>query len=162
LKIGVKRPLRLRNKILLTIVLAVGYWLLIQHTKPRIAGNDNPCSAVPIMTQTELQAWYKSYNNLYFNNHLPRNINIEWVDLHSKLRMGETQCTQTLKLDGPSELSCVIRLDPVYNLAFPVAKATLLHEMCHVKTYDEFDDHGRRWQACMQELWMDKAFDGLI
>jgi predicted SprT family Zn-dependent metalloprotease len=32
------------------------------------------------------------------------------------------------------------------------AHMTLLHEQCHVATYDEIQDHGPKWQACMLRL----------
>ena len=141
--------MRLRWKILLTILLAVAYTMLQWYLAPKLKA----CETTPVMNQEELQAWYQTYNRRYFADTLPTDVKFQWVDMHYKHRMGETECHLG---------SCIIRLDPSYNEAFPVAKETLLHEMCHVKNYDEFDTHGRRWQSCMHTLWLDGAFEDLL
>lgn len=104
------------------------------------------------MNAVELRAWFKTYNRDYFFGHLPE-VRFEWVNLHYKLRMAETDCNFE---------PCIIRMDPTYNEAFPVAKATMLHEMCHVESWTELDQHGIKWQACMHKIWLEGAFDGLI
>jgi hypothetical protein len=140
----------LRWKIIIAIALAfLAVYSFGAPVKPKAAG----CSVVPVMDQVELQAWYKDYNHRYFGNSLAPAVVIQWEDMHDRKRMGETDC---------KAYPCIIKLDPTYNLAFPTAKATLLHELCHVKVYDEKEDHGRRWHACMDGLWESGAFDGLV
>ena len=111
-----------------------------------------PKQPVPVMNYVELRAWYKVYNRNYFFDHLPE-ARFEWENMHAIHRMGQTDC---------SFKPCLITLDITYNEAFPVAKATILHEMCHVETWGEQEDHGKKWQACMHTLWLEGAFDGLI
>lgn len=106
----------------------------------------------PIASVAELRCLFNFYNRTYFFNHLPPT-EIKWDNMHSIKRMGQTSCTDT---------GCLIKMDPVYNIAYPVAQATLLHEMCHVETRLEFDDHGKKWDACMDRLWISGAFKGLI
>lgn len=129
---------------LLLVVLAIG---------ELPAPTPSPKSSEPILNQKELRAWYDVYNRDYFGGHLTSFIELQWRDMHDIKRMGQTECLLS---------HCIITMDPTYNAAFPVAKATLLHEMCHVKTEYEIEDHGPKWGTCMDTLWVEGAFKGLI
>lgn len=108
----------------------------------------------PVMNQKELRAWYNTYSRDYFGSSLKDvDVEIQWLDMHDERKMGKTQCWDD---------HCLISLDPSYNEAFPAAKATLLHEMCHVKTRFEVEEHGPKWDTCMDTLWVEGAFKGLV
>jgi len=102
----------------------------------------------------ELQDLYKTYNRTYWDGKLPANATVVWTGLN-KERFGETTT------DGNGRF--VIRLDVMKNRERNVAKTTILHEMCHVKTYgQDKTDHGPRWLAELHRIMLEGAFDDLV
>jgi SprT-like family len=106
-----------------------------------------------------LQAIYADYNETYFNNELPRNTKIFYAsDPDGADDIGDTICS--MDPSDPSNLkvlSCTIYVAPYANVAQPVAIETLVHEMCHIETYqfkgsDEYDPHGKAWTNCMLRI----------
>lgn len=98
---------------------------------------------------------YVEYNETYFDNKLPKDTIIDWSetkDMASTVRMK----------DGKFHIA----MNDHYVAAGRVANITLLHEMCHIRTWDEwptsFEDqkmtHGPRWRACMISLDFVGAF----
>jgi galactose-1-phosphate uridylyltransferase len=103
-----------------------------------------------------LDTWYASNNERYFNNELPKNVLI----------------THDLKDDNFEAVTehgsygwFHISFNPTYNRSVNQEKFTLLHEMCHVQQLtsdeEEFDQHGKKWQACMHRIADAKGFDDL-
>jgi hypothetical protein len=62
----------------------------------------------------------------------------------------------------------VIRLDVIKNQERNVAKTTILHEMCHVKTWGESchipgqPSTCRRWLVELHRIMLEGAFDDLV
>jgi hypothetical protein len=143
--------MRLRDKVLLTILLATSYWFLQQHVvsqnKPAAERSDNRVSLI------RLQNWYVDANRDYFDNTLPKNTEVVWADLRSIDAMGDTTCNPQ---------GCRIRLDWHTNVAPVTAHETLDHEMCHVATQGVDLMHGPEFQTCLRMLFNKGALDGLI
>jgi hypothetical protein len=113
--------------------------------------------AIPAIAQSNhLNAWFRSYNERYFNNELPQDVVIT-RNLNDSRFMALTE----YKEDGFYH----IKINPKYNPTDRVERLTLLHESCHirlsVKHEEEFDDHGPLWQHCMQDLAKKGAFSDL-
>jgi len=121
-----------------------------QQVKKPAPTCDTP--ALPYTTG-EMQDIFDTYNREYWDGKLPKTV-IVWTGL-PKQRYGETE-KQT---DG----SFIIRLDVIKNKEQNVAKTTLLHEMCHVKTYGkDKTDHGDRWHAELHRIMLEGAFDDIV
>jgi hypothetical protein len=109
-------------------------------------------------TPGELQDIYKSYNSQYWDGKLAK-ATVVWTVLKVG-RFGETEKED----DG----RFLIRLDSTKNREANVAKTTILHEMCHVRTWGE-DCHipgtpnkCRRWLAELHRIMLEGAFDDLV
>jgi hypothetical protein len=97
-----------------------------------------------------LNSWYAQYNDEYFDNKLPKAI----IDLN--LRNGHMAETSY-----PDFKTFHITFDPHYIAAHRTARFTLLHEMCHVRTWGD-DDHGPRWRTCMLGIDQQGGFRNII
>jgi hypothetical protein len=103
------------------------------------------------VTQKYLEKSYARNNAQYFENKLP----VAVVDYD--LRDPEFMATTRRTYDGVFHIS----FNPFYISAERYAELTMLHEMCHIKTWN--DQHGARWRACMIQLDLQGAFrDELI
>ena len=123
--------MKTRTKILLTILLAVLYFII--------------CQMVQAAELCLLQDDYNTFNRDYFLGQLPKNANVRWTDLSLQQDMGMTWIDEA----GVRQ----IRIDRKTNPVLRQAQLTLLHEMCHIKTDGrELDNHGIKWQACMVNL----------
>lgn len=111
-------------------------------------------------TPDPLDAWYRGYNEVYFNNELP-NVLID----HSLTD------DRFMALTSFSNGFYHIQFNPKFGY-HPNPKGTsitelrnLLHESCHVEIFiqnaEQFDDHGSHWQSCMYRLAKLKAFENL-
>ena len=98
-----------------------------------------------------LQTIYAQFNSDYFWNSLPSDTTVAY-GLNDPAKMAATT-----KLAG----KYWIRLNYDYTKAPKVAEETILHEQCHIATWNEFDPHGRRWQMCMTRLAEAGAFKEL-
>jgi predicted SprT family Zn-dependent metalloprotease len=133
--------MKLRWKILLVILAAVAFHLLEQHL--------SPCSAVSLSTR-ELQTTYSEFNTMYFSDSLPANTAIDYGEYNI-----EYAATTTVLPDGRFHIA----MNEKYVGAARFARVTILHEQCHVKTWNtEREEHGKRWRACMLQLDMQGAF----
>jgi len=100
-----------------------------------------------------LRSWYAEYNEQYFQNKLPKNV---VIDLN--LRTGNMASTSFPKFEKYH-----ISFDPHYVASQRAGRITLLHEMCHIKTWGEIEEvHGPRWRACMLEVDMQGEFRDII
>jgi len=117
------------------------------------------CDAVPPpFTSGDLQDIFETYNREYWDGKLPATV-VVWTGL--KDRYGETNVLP----DG----RFVIRLDVLRNREANVARTTILHEMCHVKTWgDSCHVKGAkvqdcsRWLAELHRIMLEGAFDDLV
>lgn len=112
------------------------------------------CFGVKAELSSQEQKWYEEFNQRYFDSKLPTDVVIDDADydihrLASTFRMK----------DG--------RFHIAFNLYFThserVKRTALLHEMCHVKEFSEFDgppyhEHGARWRTCMLAIDAADAF----
>jgi len=142
-------------KVVFTIFLAVlTVWLFG-------CGHSERSSTTPIDV-SYLRHLYSVYNEIYLENRIEKNPSISMKE--NSGFMADTFCEE----DG----SCVIHFNPKYVAAQRVADLTLLHEMCHVKTWktDVYTfggetlqaDHGRVWRSCMLELDQVGAFREIV
>ena len=111
-----------------------------------------------------LQQDYADYNQAFFNNTLPKNVPVTWSDIprtkDGRYVMGNTH-------EDVVSGTFLIRIDTKSNITMVTADTTLLHEMCHVKTYDrtvelDQDMHGPLFKACLVNLQMQGAFTDLL
>jgi hypothetical protein len=161
--------MKTRTKILLTIALAVVVWALFGcEGGPSIpAKPQEHFVALPSPTEfgvtdlPYLRNLYATYNEAYFRNRLPKGDDID-IDLAEPKFMASTMCND----DGTQ---CNIKFNEKFTGAPRVADFTMLHEMCHVKTWGkdlnskgEQADHGRVWRSCMLQLDAEGAFREII
>lgn len=99
-----------------------------------------------------LQAWYNEYNEQYFGNTLPKDTVVKYKKLKDLMATTSSHDGVHFEVDE----------DPAYNLAARTAHATLLHEMCHIETWSEPEEHGHRWISCMHRLMKIGAFDNVL
>lgn len=122
--------------------IAVGNAPARRHTKASPA-QENPAVLAEV---------YGEFNDQYFQGRLPKDTVVDWSEsadnIASTYKMG----------DGRFHIT----FNPKYALAHRVYATTMLHEQCHIKTYDERDFetgwHGKRWRSCMLQLDMQGAF----
>jgi len=96
---------------------------------------------------TVLEKTYRLYNRKYFGNKLPKvpDVDLRWADIPE---MGY-------------ELGGEIVLNKRYRTRDAVWKLVLLHEMNHLYTPVEKDDHGPKFQRGMLRLAKAGAFKDL-
>ena len=110
-----------------------------------------------------LDAWYRGYNEVYFQNELPNTVYITH-DLTDDRYMA---VTDRLPL-GVYHINFNVKYGytPIPGGISVIELRNLLHESCHVQVFieekeDEFDDHGPKWQSCMHRLANMGAFNAL-
>jgi len=98
-----------------------------------------------------LYIWYAGYNDEYFGDNLPR----DTVITQEKIDSDSLANTVFNKSDKRFH----IRFNSMYPIGSRLSHLILLHEQCHIETYDEpmndndaEPDHGPRWRACMLRL----------
>lgn len=95
------------------------------------------------------KAWYDGYNEVYFNDALPKDTVVDYAN-HT-----------------PGVLAATTFENGHYRISFNrdfassalVVHLFLIHEMAHVATFDEFDEHGTRWIKEMRRLEAAGAID---
>jgi len=139
---------------LLSILLLLILWVPTQAQQVK---KPTPCpvAALPFTTG-ELQDVFDTYNRQYWDGKLPKT-HVIWTALSK--RFGET----VKEDDG----SFTIKLDVSWNVLPNVAKTTLLHEMCHIKTWGESCHIGTqgdctRWQRELHRIMLEGAFDDIV
>lgn len=122
-------------------------------------------------SNTRIQQDYAYYNESFFNNTLPKNTSVVWADIAKEeidtpagkihvFIMGGTHKDQTTG-------AFTIKIDTKTNVTQVTSNTTLLHEMCHVKTWDRAvelgqDIHGPVFRACIVDLELQGAFTDLL
>lgn len=138
--------MRTRTKVLITIILAVLYFALLQHFEP--------IARVKADLPKDLDKWYETYNSEFFDDKLPKDVVIDWGEYDND-RMAST----TVLPDGRFHIA----FNEKYCLAERTVHITLQHEVCHVKTFSEItrdpaSEHGPRWRTCMLNLYQQGSF----
>ena len=141
----------MKMKIILALALAA---ILIGANGLRAQYNHN---------DADLQEQYRVLNHDFFNDRLPANTSVRWQNIpmeHGRYVLGATT-------ESPNDGSFDIAIDTKTNVAFSTEEVTLLHEMCHVATYDYAvahgqDVHGPAFQACQEELYEAGAYKDLL
>jgi len=113
------------------------------------------CVPVPAQRCLGLKAWYDDYNKEYFSHKLPDQVIIERLYRKDVLAWTSKDEAGTFH----------ITFSTAFKLGERHEHLTLLHEMCHVKTWDEVADgteHGRKWKICMYTLRSEGAFDSSL
>lgn len=118
------------------------------------------------MRQSTMYIWnvfYRVDNEGYFHNHLTRVPVINTYEDDPAI-MASTMCNEI----GV----CTIRFNLKYITSQRVAELIMLHEMCHVKTWNQENlmfggkmtqvFHGRMWRSCMLSLDAEGAFREII
>ena len=95
---------------------------------------------------TKLKRAFLEYNEQFFGNRLPADTIVKWS--HSLPVMGRFEGNTIIINDYFKRWASVWRL-------------TLLHEMAHLATDSEVEEHGPRWRREMHRLARAGAFDGL-
>ena len=140
--------MRTRTKVLITIGLAVLYFWASQHF-----GVSHKTATDP-MTDTTLRQFYADSNEDYFLGQLPKNAHVSFGDLSVLDDMGLT----FKRADGSFEIIIDRKTNPILRQA----KLTLIHEQCHIATWqEELDSHGRKFQECMVDKAVHGAFHDL-
>lgn len=98
-----------------------------------------------------LNAWYRAYNDMYFQGKLPKDTRI----LRAKLKP-ESIATTECEDDGTR---CVIIYNTVYSLGPALEHQVLKHEQCHIWSWKEKFEHGPAWVKCMKSLRAQGSFD---
>ena len=100
---------------------------------------------------------FASYNDLYFDNKLPKDT--KFFNTLGGDNMADTECDELGQ-------NCVVRFNPHYTAAVRVAEGTMLHEMCHMKVWTrvlesnrppmadkvQYDHDNKPWQSCMLSM----------
>ena len=97
-----------------------------------------------------LRRWFREYNDRYFGGALPLPTRVRLASLEDCY--GDCD-----KIGGRFHL----RIDRVNCSREKVRRATLLHEMAHVKLWDVHRGHGRIFDTEMQRLAVEGAMRGL-
>ena len=137
-------------KFLVGAILAICAVLTFQHAVPAQPANG-----------PSVQALYDSYNAAYFNSQLPS----VQVVLQTPPPIGNEELEgETIHAVGGHWYK--IYISPKYNITGDQQAETVLHEMCHVKTWEDAEasgvsydgGHGAPWQGCMLGLAKQGAF----
>ena len=110
----------------------------------------------------DLQAYYRSISDLYFNNSLP-DVEIRYVEA-TDFKSGEVVIARSY----PKTLTggYVIEITPYFNRSNIQARLSLWHEVCHITNWHNDSStwesqHGADFQKCMLDAAEMHAFDRL-
>jgi hypothetical protein len=98
----------------------------------------------------KLREAFALYNSLYFASKLSPDTIVVWSSRLKRDVAGE--------FDGDT----TVRINSRLRHLRPCWKLTLLHEMAHVATASEVEEHGPRWNREMRRLYRVGAFDTLL
>jgi hypothetical protein len=146
--------MKIKTKILITIILAVLVSQAIQYFQ---SSPEEPSKATFDDLTEYLADRYEIYNSAYFKNELPENTVIDFSETR------DTYVAITTKLpDGRFHIA----FNKKYVRTPDFGDLILLHESCHIPTYDYYDEkygyHGKEWRACMIELELQGAFHHVL
>jgi hypothetical protein len=117
-------------------------------------------SAGSIVVDTlQAQKFFDNWNQTQYGGTLAPTVVFVETPPDGDAYMGQTLCD--LKDDASGAEACQMYINPKFNIAEVTADETIIHESCHVKTANEFEDHGPRFQHCMLEVAMSGGFKGI-
>ncbi len=154
--------MRTRDKILLVIAAAwLLYWVWETFHLPSITHCEVPAEFMdaahsrPRMGIPALRAQYIQNNKEFFNDRLPTDVIIDFEE-HEPNYMAGTQVEDNGQFH--------IMINPDMAPAERTEQYLLLHEACHIATWDEAnypdralpptnaEEHGPKWRACMLKI----------
>jgi hypothetical protein len=142
--------MKTRTKILITIILAFLTFQIFQYFQ---SSPGEPSKASFDDLTEYLVGRYEIYNSEYFKDKLPKDTVIDF----SETRDAFVALTTKLP-DGRYHIA----FNRKYVRTPDFGDLILLHESCHIPTYDYYDRvdgfHGKEWRACMTELDLQGAF----
>ncbi len=94
-----------------------------------------------------LQKLYERFNRLYFDNELPHDTLVGWMDFPKHSPLGRNDIS-----DGDGILHHTIYISEFLKPFRGVTKETVLHEMCHIKLYPYGKHDRRRFDAEMLRI----------
>src|SRR5271157_4566555 len=103
-----------------------------------------------MVSQRSVHRWYRDYNQKFFANRLPKDIEIRFVSSRV-LPHDLAQCF----IDESIEINSRIRWSRV------LVKGSLIHEMMHLYLPKRVE-HGLPWKRLRDKLYQMGAFDDLI
>ena len=117
--------------------------------------------ALPSYSDVKLQIEYAFLNKRDFGNKLPMDTYVHYGNYTDHQMDGDIGWT-IKRQDGTFEIA----IDEKTNPTWRQTDLTLIHEMCHVKTWDYVrahneDVHGHAFQACMMEQAMSGHLEDL-
>ena len=138
--------MKLRTKLGLTILAAIGYFAVTNYSGCN-AAYEQKDSKITEITVSQLSDAYRRFNEDLFYGGLPTK-NIKIVPTYLPTAMGE--------LSG-EDGQWVIRIDKESNPIQRQAEMTLIHEMCHLSDKingenEGFDGHSYAWETCMENI----------
>lgn len=146
--------MKTRWKILIAIAAGILCSWFVQNVQPR------PMPAPPAAYSTKkLRETYASLNDMYFQNSLPQDVVIDYGEYNPKY----AGTTKPLP-DGRFHIA----INEMYAGSERMLLITILHESCHVKTWDRdmsnggAHQHGKYWRACMLQLDAQGIFREII
>lgn len=116
-------------------------------------------------------ALYQADNELYFNNELPKNVEVvaaEAPDAEVTFQKEHAyDIAETEHTVGTHWYKMFI--SPTYNLTLTDERESVLHESCHIKEWEIYEKkgssygggHGPEWQGCMLDLAKKGAFSDI-
>ena len=111
-------------------------------------------------------ALYQTYNEIYFNNELPKNIDV-LAEEPPDVRPGDKVIAITYH-SGHSHWYRMY-VSPKLNPTLNYEEESVLHEQCHIEVEEDYESrneiyidnsngHGKPWQDCMKRLANEDAF----
>lgn len=104
------------------------------------------------VSSPQLKAKYLEYNEEYFLGMLPTDAIVGYGTCPDDAMACTTH---------PEDIFHVTLVEK-YNPAVATAHENILHESCHILTWDEIEEHGPRWKDCMHRIYDLGAMEGLL
>jgi hypothetical protein len=154
------------QKVLLTILLAVAAVLLLGNGprwREHLLEIEPPRSADHTTDIEFLQRAFRVYNHEYFQDRL----NTPAFNTDEEQMQATTHC-----YDGG--VNCTLSFNLFYLRSSRNAEIAVLHEQCHMKTWDDDQNgfilsadavsrhHAKKWRACMIDLDNQGAFRNIL
>jgi hypothetical protein len=123
------------------------------------------CSKIPkvwwawrsaVRSDKQLKRWYNLINKKFFNNELPNNVCVRWINETEHEKFEEKYFAWTSNKGDIPEADrgrhkYAIIISKTKNPGKTAVLASLAHEMCHVAT-EMRDDHGPAFEAQRKRL----------
>jgi len=101
------------------------------------------CCRLQSCQRSDLETIYAQSNRTYFANRLPKHPRLIVQELGLK-----PGAREILALTIVEKRKVTIYISP--RCLQHDLRSTMIHEQCHVSTWEESEEHGARWKACME------------